>query len=47
MGITFCTLLIRYKPEFTWPGLIITLIGIPLYYFAIHQRKTTPTRGQD
>ena len=33
MGIGFCALLIVYKPQFTWPGLIITLIGIPLYYF--------------
>jgi len=35
MGISFCVLLIVYKPEFTWPGLIITLIGIPLYYIAV------------
>ena len=41
MGITFCILLIIYKPDFTWPGLIITLIGIPLYYFAIRQNKSS------
>ncbi len=35
MGISFCTLLILYKPQFTWPGLIITLAGIPLYYFVL------------
>ncbi|HEY4935725.1 MAG TPA: amino acid transporter, partial [Puia sp.] len=34
MGTTFCVLLIIYKPEFTWPGLIIALLGIPLYYIA-------------
>ena len=39
MGTTFCILLIIYKPEFTWPGLIITLIGIPLYYLAIQQKN--------
>jgi APA family basic amino acid/polyamine antiporter len=39
MGIAFCILLIIYKPDFTWPGLIITLIGIPLYYLAIRQQK--------
>jgi basic amino acid/polyamine antiporter, APA family len=39
MGITFCSLLIIYKPKFTWPGLIITLIGIPIYYFAVQQKK--------
>ncbi len=38
MGVTFCLLLIIYKPKFTWPGLIITLIGIPIYYAAL-QRK--------
>jgi basic amino acid/polyamine antiporter, APA family len=39
MGLTFCTLLIIYKPKFTWPGLIITLIGIPLYYIALQRNK--------
>src|SRR5450631_3552343 len=34
MGSSFCVLLIFYKPEFTWPGLIIALLGIPLYYLA-------------
>lgn len=38
MGIAFCVLLIMYKPEFTWPGLIIVLIGIPIYY--IIQRRS-------
>ncbi|MCL5073001.1 MAG: amino acid permease [Actinobacteria bacterium] len=32
MGISFCSLLIIYKPQFTWPGLIIVLIGIPIYF---------------
>ncbi len=40
MGISFCTLLIIYKPQFTWPGLIITLIGIPLYFIAVQQKKS-------
>jgi len=35
MGTTFCLLLIFYKPTYTWPGLIITLIGIPLYFIAM------------
>jgi APA family basic amino acid/polyamine antiporter len=34
MGLAFCILLIIYKPEFTWPGLIIVLIGIPIYYIS-------------
>jgi basic amino acid/polyamine antiporter, APA family len=40
MGLTFCTLLIKYKPAFTWPGLIITLIGIPIYYVAMQRKKS-------
>jgi APA family basic amino acid/polyamine antiporter len=25
-------ILLRYKPQYTWPGLIVVLIGIPVYY---------------
>jgi len=39
MGVTFCILLIIYKPNFTWPGLGIVLLGIPIYYFS--QRNAT------
>lgn len=39
MGIAFCILLIIYKPNFTWPGLIIALLGIPIYYL-ISPKKT-------
>jgi APA family basic amino acid/polyamine antiporter len=39
MGLAFCTLLIIYKPQFTWPGLIIALAGIPLYYLAVSRRN--------
>jgi APA family basic amino acid/polyamine antiporter len=42
MGISFCILLIIYKPQFTWPGLIITLIGIPLYYLAVSNKNNKP-----
>ena len=42
MGLAFCILLIIYKPQFTWPGLIIVLIGIPVYYLAVgRQSKIT------
>jgi APA family basic amino acid/polyamine antiporter len=26
-------LLLIYKPDYTWPGLIIVLLGVPVYYF--------------
>ena len=39
MAIAFCVLLIIYKPAFTWPGLIIVLAGIPIYYMAVANNK--------
>jgi basic amino acid/polyamine antiporter, APA family len=39
MGLIFCVMLISYKPKFTWPGLIITLAGIPIYYMAMRRMK--------
>ena len=39
MGLSFCILLIIYKPNYTWPGLIITLIGIPVYYILASKNK--------
>ena len=46
MGTAFCTLLIIYKPQFTWPGLIITLLGIPLYYLAVRSNKSDTTYAE-
>jgi basic amino acid/polyamine antiporter, APA family len=27
-----CIVLLRYKPQYTWPGLVLVLIGIPVYF---------------
>jgi APA family basic amino acid/polyamine antiporter len=32
MAIYIDLVLLRYKPQYTWPGLIIVLIGIPVYF---------------
>ncbi|MEO8569265.1 MAG: amino acid permease [Ginsengibacter sp.] len=40
MGISFCILLIIYKPQFTWPGLIIAVLGIPIYYLVSPKKKS-------
>jgi len=32
MGLSFCILLIIYKPQFTWPGMLVVITGIPIYY---------------
>ncbi|MEI9921017.1 MAG: amino acid permease [Bacteroidota bacterium] len=37
MGIVFCTFLISFEPRYSSYGLIITLLGIPVYYLL--QRK--------
>lgn len=47
MALAFCLFLIVYKPAFTWPGLIITLIGIPLYYLALQKKKTSNPAEED
>ena len=44
MGLSFCILLIIFKPAFTWPGLIITLLGIPLYYLMTSRKKIISNR---
>lgn len=39
MGISFCILLIIFKFRFTVTGLVIALLGIPLYYIAVANKK--------
>lgn len=39
MGLGFCILLLIYKRDYTWPGLLITLLGVPLYFLASRQFK--------
>jgi APA family basic amino acid/polyamine antiporter len=34
-----CVVLLMYKPDYTWPGLIIVIIGIPIYYVVQRQGK--------
>jgi basic amino acid/polyamine antiporter, APA family len=31
MALWICAVLLRYKPQYTWPGLMIVLLGIPVY----------------
>jgi APA family basic amino acid/polyamine antiporter len=39
MGITFCILLLAYKPEYSRGGLVIVLSGIPIYYITKYFSK--------
>ncbi len=36
--------LLRYKPQYTWPGLIIVLLGIPVYF--LWSKRDPPVRSQ-
>ena len=47
MGLTFCSLLLIYKPQFTWPGLGIVLIGIPIYLIAVKSKKDNTDPDSD
>jgi APA family basic amino acid/polyamine antiporter len=33
MASGICVVLLRYKPQYTWPGLVLVLLGIPVYFF--------------
>ncbi len=33
MAAWICIVLLRYKPQYTWPGLFLVLLGIPVYLF--------------
>jgi APA family basic amino acid/polyamine antiporter len=32
MALWICGVLLRYKPQYTWPGLILVLLGLPVYW---------------
>jgi APA family basic amino acid/polyamine antiporter len=38
MAAWICIVLLRYKPQYTWPGLVIVLLGVPV--FAVWSRRT-------
>jgi basic amino acid/polyamine antiporter, APA family len=41
MALFIDVVLLRYKPQYTWPGLIIVLLGIPVYYaWNLRQRSS-------
>lgn len=38
IGTAFCVLLVIFKPQYTWPGFILILLGVPVYWF-INRKK--------
>ena len=45
MALFIDVVLLRYKPQYTWPGLIIVLLGIPVY-FLWRSRARPPATAQ-
>jgi len=41
MALFIDVVLLRYKPQYTWPGLIIVLLGIPVYFIWSSRSATT------
>lgn len=39
IGTAFCVLLLIYKQQYTWPGFLIVLLGLPVYYFINRNKK--------
>jgi APA family basic amino acid/polyamine antiporter len=44
MAVWICGVLLRYKPQYTWPGLILVLLGVPVY--AVWRRQGTGNRDK-
>lgn len=42
MAAWICVVLLRYKPQYTWPGLVIVLLGVPVYL--IWRRQTAAAK---
>jgi APA family basic amino acid/polyamine antiporter len=41
MALFIDVVLLRYKPQYTWPGLFIVLLGIPVYFLWRPRAQTT------
>ena len=37
--------LLRYKPQYTWPGLIIVLLGVPVYWMWKWRQRGSRAHG--
>jgi APA family basic amino acid/polyamine antiporter len=41
MAAWICIVLLRYKPQYTWPGLAIVLLGVPAYWLLQRQNRSS------
>ncbi len=47
MAVYIDVVLLRYKPQYTWPGLIIVLLGIPVYFLWKLRGNVAPGEAAD
>ena len=47
MAVFIDIVLLRYKPQYTWPGLIIVLLGIPVYFLTRRAALAPKTNSAD
>lgn len=45
MAAWICVVLLRYKPQYTWPGLILVLLGVPVYL--VWRRRGAALEAED
>lgn len=45
MAVWICGVLLRYKPQYTWPGLLLVLLGVPVYW--VWKQRIVATRRDD
>jgi APA family basic amino acid/polyamine antiporter len=45
MAVFIDVVLLRYKPQYTWPGLIIVLLGIPVYFLWSRRNQQPSTQA--
>ena len=46
MAAWICVVLLRYKPQYTWPGLVLVLLGIPVYLFWSRRRAKSQSQSE-
>ncbi len=47
MAAWICVVLLRYKPQYTWPGLILVLLGVPVYLVWKRQGTRMSEQGSE
>ncbi|WP_373283922.1 APC family permease [Silvibacterium dinghuense] len=47
MAAWICIVLLRYKPQYTWPGLILVLLGVPVFLFWSRRKPAEPAHGNE